>query len=109
MKTLDPETLRSVVETVVARLAASQGQPTSSAPAASSSCGCAGSSSTGQRGVFDCVTKAAEAANDAHLKLKKLGVAGRAKVIEIVKHLAVSNAEGTYYRYLKLMLLNRKK
>ncbi len=93
MKTLDPETLRSVVETVVARLAASQGQPTSSAPAASSSCGCAGSSSTGQRGVFDCVTKAAEAANDAHLKLKKLGVAGRAKVIEIVKHLAVSNAE----------------
>ena len=37
--------------------------------------------------------KAAEAANDAHLRLKKLGVAGRAKVIEIVKHLAVSNAK----------------
>ena len=93
MKTLDPETLRSVVETVVARLAANQGQPTATSPAASSSCGCANSSSTGQRGVFDCVNKAAEAANDAHLKLKKLGVAGRAKVIEIVKHLAVSNAE----------------
>lgn len=93
MKTLDPDTIRTVVETVVARLAANQGQTTPSAPAASSSCGCASSSSTGQRGVFDCVTKAAEAANDSHLKLKKLGVAGRAKVIEIVKHLAVSNAE----------------
>ena len=39
------------------------------------------------------MTKAAEAANDAHLRLKKLGVQGRAKVIEIVKGLAVANAE----------------
>ena len=37
--------------------------------------------------------KASEAAHDAHLQLKKLGVAGRAKVIEIVKGLAVANAE----------------
>jgi aldehyde dehydrogenase len=92
MKTLDPDLVRSVVESVVARLSAEQG--TAPAPAPKASCGCNGSSpSNGQRGVFDCVTKAAEAANDAHLKLKKLGVAGRAKVIEIVKHLAVSNAE----------------
>lgn len=96
MKTLDPETLRSVVESVVARLAASQGltpsAPVSAPPAAKSSCGC-GSSTGGERGVFNCVEKAAEAANDAHLKLKKLGVAGRSKVIEIVKSLAVGNAE----------------
>ncbi len=97
MKTLDPETLRSVVESVVARLAASQGLTPSAAapapaPAAKPSCGCS-SSSGGERGVFNCVEKAAEAANDAHLKLKKLGVAGRAKVIEIVKSLAVGNAE----------------
>jgi aldehyde dehydrogenase len=92
MKTLDPEMIRSVVESVVARL--QEGAPKAApAPAAPPSCGCANASSTGQRGVFDCVTKAAEAANDGHLKLKKLGVAGRAKVIEIVKHLTVSNAE----------------
>ena len=90
MKTIDPELVRSVVESVVARLNAEQG----SAPAPKTSCSCNGSSSSGgHRGVFDCVTKAAEAANDAQLKLKKLGVAGRARVIEIVKHLAVSNAE----------------
>jgi aldehyde dehydrogenase len=93
MKTLDPEILRSVVESVVARLSEGQPKAASPAPEAKPSCGCSNSPSTGQRGVFDCVTKAAESANDAHLKLKKLGVAGRAKVIEIVKHLAVSNAE----------------
>jgi aldehyde dehydrogenase len=94
MKTIDPEILRSVVESVVSKLAASQGQSAPApAPAAKPACGCSTSSSTGQRGVFDCVTKAAEAANDAHLKLKKLGVAGRAKVIEIVKTMCVSNAE----------------
>ncbi len=93
MKTIDPEILRSVVESVVAKLNASPAPSSSpSAPAAKSSCGC-GSSSGGERGVFNCVEKAAEAANESHLKLKKLGVAGRAKVIEIVKTLCVSNAE----------------
>jgi aldehyde dehydrogenase len=91
MKTIDPELLRSVVESVVARLAAGQAQA-APVPAAKASCGC-GSSSGGERGVFNCVEKAAEAANDAHLRLKKLGVAGRAKVIEIVKGMAVGNAE----------------
>src|SRR6478752_5276502 len=95
MKTLDPETLRSVVESVVARLAATNGQPVP-APAAApakSSCGCGCSGNSGKHGVFTCVDKASEAAHDAHLQLKKLGVAGRAKVIEIVKGLAVANAE----------------
>lgn len=93
MKTIDPELLRSVVESVVSRLAETQPKPSAPAPAAAkSSCGCGGSSG-GERGVFNCVTKAAEAANDAHLRLKKLGVQGRAKVIEIVKGLAVANAE----------------
>ena len=93
MKTIDPDLLRSVVESVVARLAEGQGKaPAAPAPAAKSSCGC-GTSSGGERGVFTCVDKAAQAANDSHLKLKKLGVAGRAKVIEIVKTLAVGNAE----------------
>ena len=93
MKTLDPDILRSVVESVVARLAETKGQSVSApaVAAAKSSCGCGGSS--GKHGVFTCVDKASEAAHDAHLQLKKLGVAGRAKVIEIVKGLAVSNAE----------------
>jgi len=96
MKTLDPETLRSVVESVVSRLAVANGQtpsPTPTSAAKSASCGCSHSGDEGRRGVFTCVDKAAEAAHDAHLKLKKLGVAGRAKVIEIVKTLAVANAE----------------
>lgn len=84
MKSIDPEVLRSVVESVVARLNAAQAVP---APAVKASGG------SGNLGVFDCVAQAAEAANDAHLQLKKQGVAGRAKVIEIVKHLAVSNAD----------------
>lgn len=97
MKTLDPETLRSVVESVISRLAANDVQaPAVPAPvssAKSSSCGCGCSGGSGQRGVFTCVDKAANAATDAHLQLKKLGVAGRAKVIGIVKGLAVANAE----------------
>jgi aldehyde dehydrogenase len=98
MKNLDPETLRSVVEAVVSRLAVANGQTSAPAPtpalaAKSSSCGCGSSGDSGKFGVFGCVGKAAEAAQDAHLQLKKLGVAGRAKVIEIVKTLAVANAE----------------
>jgi aldehyde dehydrogenase len=91
MKTIDPELLRSVVESVVARLA--EGPAPHPRPPASHPAVVAGRHPGGERGVFNCVEKAADAANDAHLKLKKLGVAGRAKVIEIVKTLAVSNAE----------------
>lgn len=97
MKTIDPEILRSVVESVVSRLSSGQVQPPAPAAAAKSSCACAATSAStpsgGERGVFSCVDKAAQAASDAHLRLRKLGVAGRAKVIEIVKTLAVSNAE----------------
>ena len=95
MNTLDPATIRSVVESVVAKLSEAQApaKPAATpAPDKKESCGCGGGSSTGKHGVFDCVKQAAEAAHDAHLALKKQGVAGRAKVIEIVKHLAVSNA-----------------
>ncbi len=93
MKTIDPELLRSVVESVVARLSEGQAKPSAPASAAKPGCGCGSSSSGGERGVFNCVNKAAEAAHEAHLKLKKLGVAGRKEVIRIVKELAVANAE----------------
>ena len=85
---LDPDQLKAIVEAVVARVASAP-----PAVVAKPSCGCSGSGSAGGRhGVFSCAARAASAAHDAHLQLAKLGVAGRAKVIEIVKHLAVSNA-----------------
>jgi aldehyde dehydrogenase len=90
---LDPNQIKIIVETVLSRLVQSQ-QVAAPAPLAKPACGCtAGGASTGKFGVFTCVNKAAEAANDAHLQLRKLGVGGRAKVIEIVKGLAVANAE----------------
>ena len=47
------------------------------------------------RGVFDCVTQGRRGRQRrAPASCKKLGVAGRAKVIEIVKHLAVSQRRG---------------
>lgn len=89
MKTLDPEALRAIVESVVSRVAA----PAAKVPEKEKDCACSCSPSTGAKGVFTCVDQAAEAANAAHLKLRKLGMAGRAKVVEIVKTLAVANAE----------------
>ena len=90
---LDQNQLKVIIEAVVSRLAAS-GQ----APAVKADGGCAKSaspksSSVGKHGVFTCVNEAASAANDAFLQLKKKGVAGRAKVIEIVKSMAVANAD----------------
>ena len=90
--TLDQKQIQSVVESVLSRLVAANvtAAPTSAA-AAGCGCGCGGGE--GNYGVFTCVDKAADAAHHAHLKLKKAGVGARAKVIEIVKTLAVSNAE----------------
>ena len=91
MNTLDPATIRAVVESVVARLTATQaGAP---APETSPRPSPVSQAASDKSGVFTCVDRAAEAAHDAHLQLKQQGVAGRAKVIEIVKHLAVSNAD----------------
>lgn len=86
--TLNPSEISAVVESVLAKLA----EKNTASSKESSSCGCNCGTTGGDFGVFTCVDKAAEAANDAHLQLKKAGVAARAKVIEIVKHLAVSNA-----------------
>lgn len=90
------------MESVVSQLTASGAKsapaptPAPAAPAEKASdcgCGCSGETSSGQRGIFNCVDKAAKAATEAQLQLKKLGVAGRQKVIEIVKTHTVANAE----------------
>ena len=93
---LDPNQVKSIVESVLSRLA--QGSALApSVPAtpavAPAACGCSRGTAPGQHGIFSSVEQAAEAAQDAFLQLKKQGVAGRAKVIEIVKGLAVANAE----------------
>ncbi len=100
---MDQEALRNVVENVLHKLRAEEGTATpetaptiasSAAPAADeASCGCEKSPGGGKHGVFSCVCQAADAAHEAFLKLKELGVGGRARAIEIVKDLCVSNAE----------------
>ncbi len=93
--TLDAESIRAVVESVLTRLAVQGSLPTvaSAVAPAASNCGCGCSGKDGRYGVFQCVDRAAEAAYEAHLKLKKAGVAARKRVIEIVKDMAVSQAE----------------
>jgi aldehyde dehydrogenase len=97
MSAIDQEALRSVVEKVLADL----GENPAAAPAASApapadkkDCGCScNGNGGGEYGVFGCVDKAAAAANDSFLQLKKLGVEGRSRAIEIVKGLCAANTE----------------
>ena len=97
--TLNQDQIKVIVESVLSRLVQGNdgARPAAPAAAATPACGCsngsAKASASGKFGVFNCVNQAAEAANDAHLQLKKLGVAGRAKVIELVKAMAVGNAD----------------
>ncbi|QQL44565.1 aldehyde dehydrogenase family protein [Sulfuriroseicoccus oceanibius] len=101
MRTIDQDTLRGVVEDVIARLGVIEGQapsapaPAASAPAqASAEKPCAKAPGVGGTyGVFKHVCQASEAAHQAFLQLKELGVEGRAKVIEIVKRVCLTNAE----------------
>ncbi|MDA0765208.1 MAG: aldehyde dehydrogenase EutE [Verrucomicrobia bacterium] len=96
MSKIDQEALRSVVEKVLADLGRTPAAPVAAAPApeAKKDCGCScKGSGGGENGVFGCVDKAAEAANDAFLKLKKLGIEGRTRAIEIVKGLCAANTE----------------
>ncbi|MEI6604903.1 MAG: aldehyde dehydrogenase family protein [Verrucomicrobiota bacterium] len=90
---LDQDQIKVIVEAVVSRLISTN----AAAPVAKPDCGCANTAAkaanSGKFGVFSCANQAAEAATDAHLQLRKLGVAGRAKVIAIVKGMAVANAE----------------
>jgi len=90
---LDPNQVKIIVESVLSRLAQGNALAAAPPPAAAPACGCTRGAATGNHGVFSSVEQAAEAAQDAQLQLRKQGVAGRTKVIEIVKALAVGNAE----------------
>jgi aldehyde dehydrogenase len=88
---VDESLLRKVVEDVLARLgeapAAPPPTPPPRAPAAP-----AVLVPAGRRGVFGCANEAAEAAAGAFQKLRRSGVDGRARVVEIVKSLCLANA-----------------
>ena len=95
---IDQEALRSVVEKVMSDLGQGGASrlpaaaPTAATVAADSSkgdCGCqSGSGRASGFGVFNSVNEAANAAHEAFLSLRELGVEGRARVIEIVFLLA---------------------
>jgi aldehyde dehydrogenase len=86
--------IRDVIAEVLGRL----GGSVAPAPAASPSCGCSTprKSTPGTRGkfgVFQDTNEACEAAHEAYQQLSEKGVAGRNKVIQIVKDLCFNNAK----------------
>lgn len=91
MNPINEALVRDVVAEVLSRLGAA---PASPAPA----CGCPPSKPApsanrgGTYGVFQDANEACAAAHAGFLQLKKLGVAARVKVIDIVKRMADANA-----------------
>ncbi len=95
---IDENILKSVVEDVLRKLGqnaapakGSSPSPQQSVPAPGSSCGCQ-SKSGGSEGVFATAGEAAEAAAAAQKLLRKKGIAGRAKVVDIVKKTCAEKA-----------------
>lgn len=95
MSEVNEALVRDVVAEVLGRLGRS-GDPAPSTVGPPAECGCSNPHPSGPRdghyGVFSDANAACAAAHDAFLQLKKLGVAARAQVIEIVKALAETNA-----------------
>ena len=94
--------IRNVVAEVLSRLGGpgAPGQPAPApAPAVNPACGCpvgrkpARAVSRGRFGVFPDADEACEAAHEAYLQLSEKGVAGRNKVLQIVKDLCFANAK----------------
>jgi aldehyde dehydrogenase len=99
MSAVNEALIRDIVGEVLGRLGGAPA-PKSSAPApAKADCGCNGKSHAaapglrGKYGVFADANEACAAAHESFLQLQKAGVAARAKIVEIVKAMADSNAE----------------
>lgn len=86
---IDEATLKSVVEDVLKKL----GQQAASAKSADCGCSKTSSSAKGRDGVFQDAGEASEAAAHAQKQLRKLGIAGRAKVVNLVKRTCAEKAE----------------
>ena len=93
--------IRDVIQEVLGRL----GTPVAAAPPApapapaGSACGCAAPARSparmglrGRFGVFQDAAEACEAAQEAYLQLSEKGVAGRSKIVQLVKDLCYTNA-----------------
>src|SRR5689334_3595168 len=100
MSAINENLIRDVVAEVLGRLGKTGSDGTASVrPPAKENCGCGGnghvsggSIRSGKLGVFHDANEACAAAHEGFLKLRKKGVAARAKVVEIVKTLADTNA-----------------
>jgi len=95
MSAINETLIRDIVSEVMGRLGQAAPAP------AKESCGCTGNGHTtggsfsvksARYGVFQDANEACAAAQDAFEQLRQKGVAGRAKVVEIVKTLADANA-----------------
>ncbi len=105
MSTVNEALIRDIVSEVLSRLGGvAPATPPAAAPAAAPAptinpvCGCPTSAKAsaparrGKFGVFQDADEACAAAHEAYLQLSEKGVAGRAKVVEIVKRLCDFNA-----------------
>ncbi len=99
MNTVNEALIRDIVGEVLGRLGTAGVAAKSVAPApAAAFCGCNGKSSSaktgfrGKFGVFPEANEACEAAHEAYLQLSEQGVAGRVKVVNLVKEICFANA-----------------
>ncbi len=89
--------IRDVVSEVLSRLG--KGAPPAASPAVNPACGCptgakpAAAPPRGTFGVFQNADEACAAAHAAYLQLSEKGVAGRVKVVQIVKDLCFAHAK----------------
>jgi len=104
MSAVNEALIRDIVGEVLSRLGGAPAPAPSRAstptPASKSDCGCggkdAGSSAPalrGRFGVFQDANEACVAAQESFLQLQKAGVAARAKIVDIIKSMAETNAE----------------
>jgi aldehyde dehydrogenase len=101
MSAINETLIRDVVADVLGRLGQTSGARPAPSPAPAltkADCGCGnghvsgGSVGRGKYGVFQDANEACAAAHTGFLQLRKKGMAGRAKVVEIVKAMADANA-----------------
>lgn len=103
MSAVNETLIRDVVQDVLSRLGgapAAASRAVTPAPAAKTDCGCNGNghvhtsgSRRGKFGVFQDAGEACAAAHEAYLQLSEKGVAGRVKVVQIIKDLCTANAK----------------
>ncbi len=107
MSAVNETLIRDVVQEVLGRLGSSAGSASRNgspapapAPTPKADCGCNGKShatvsgsSRGKFGVFQNADEACAAAHEAYLQLSEKGVAGRVKVVQIIKDLCTANAK----------------